>query len=460
MKCIKKFALLFLIGFLFITFSCKKYLDKKPNNLLVVPTTLTHLQSLLDDAAGVMNRGLTPSLGEASSDNLFLLQSIYDQCSDQEKDFYRWQPVDYFFQNDWSKGYAPIYNSNYCLEMINEIPLTASNQEEWKNVKGSALFFRAYNFLNLLWNHSKAYDESGSLTDLGIALRLKSDFNDPTVRASVANSYAQVIRDTKESIEYLPNVPLNSFRPSKQAAYGLLSRTYLSMRLYDSSLKYVDLCLKIRNDLINLNQHNTADFFTPSSGFPFKIPNKEIIFVTEMNSFAGITASSKGRVNPDLYSSYSNNDIRKTAYFQNVNGGYYSFKGSYSNNNGYFTGIAIDEMFLTRAELSARKGDKDSALADLNTLLINRWTTGTFVPVTATDAEDALKKILVERRKELLFRGLRWMDIKRLNKEGANITLTRQIDNQTYTLLPNSNYYALPLPADIIAITGIPQNPY
>jgi starch-binding outer membrane protein, SusD/RagB family len=55
-------------------------------------------------------------------------------------------------------------------------------------------------------------------------------------------------------------------------------------------------------------------------------------------------------------------------------------------------------------------------------------------------------------------RGLRWIDIKRLNKEGAGIVLKRLIGDKTYTLQPNDPRYALPLPADIILNTGMQQN--
>jgi hypothetical protein len=122
-------------------------------------------------------------------------------------------------------------------------------------------------------------------------------------------------------------------------------------------------------------------------------------------------------------------------------------------------GLATDEMYLIRAETYARKGDKTSALADLNTLLAKRYN-GTFVQVTAVDANAALIRILLERRKELLLRGIRWIEIKRLNKEGANIIPKRKIGTLVFTLQPNANYYALPLPVDIIQLAGIPQNPY
>ena len=79
--------------------------------------------------------------------------------------------------------------------------------------------------------------------------------------------------------------------------------------------------------------------------------------------------------------------------------------------------------------------------------------------MTATSVSDALQKIQVERRKELVWRGLRWTDIKRYNKEGAGISLIRILNGTTYTLTPNSNLFVLPIPSDEIDISGIIQNP-
>ena len=67
--------------------------------------------------------------------------------------------------------------------------------------------------------------------------------------------------------------------------------------------------------------------------------------------------------------------------------------------------------------------------------------------------------IAKERRKELLFRGLRWADLKRYNRDGAHITLTRTVANKVYTLPPNDPRYAIAIPEDIIKMTDMPQNP-
>jgi hypothetical protein len=69
-----------------------------------------------------------------------------------------------------------------------------------------------------------------------------------------------------------------------------------------------------------------------------------------------------------------------------------------------------------------------------------------------------LEKILIERRKSLIWRSLRWTDLRRLNKEGKNIELKRKLGDLEFTLAPNSPLYVLPIPDDEIALSGITQN--
>jgi hypothetical protein len=58
-----------------------------------------------------------------------------------------------------------------------------------------------------------------------------------------------------------------------------------------------------------------------------------------------------------------------------------------------------------------------------------------------------------------MMRQARWMDVKRLNKEGYNISMIRYTLGKTYTLAPNSTGYVLPIPEKVIQLTGMPQNP-
>ncbi|MEN5380806.1 RagB/SusD family nutrient uptake outer membrane protein, partial [Sphingobacterium kitahiroshimense] len=96
---------------------------------------------------------------------------------------------------------------------------------------------------------------------------------------------------------------------------------------------------------------------------------------------------------------------------------------------------------------------------DLNFLLKNRWTKDLYVDFNATDETVILQKILMERRKELVFRGIRWSDLKRLNTEGKfPTTLKRVIDGQEYELEPGSLKYALLIPQDVIELGKLEQN--
>jgi hypothetical protein len=440
--------------------SCKKYLDKKANTSFVVPSSVSDLQALLDDAT-IMNLNGTPIFEENSADDYFLVYADLSTLSTQNQKAYVWEPYDNVqFPNDWSYSYAAIYNANYCLEQIEKIDQN-SNLLSWNNVKGSALFFRSYYLTHLVWTFAKAYDEASANTDLGIPLRLTSDFNVPSVRSSVQETYDKVINDAKESITYLPDNSSHPFRPSKAASYGLLARIYLSMRQYDSALKYSNLCLQIKNQLINLNGDPDIINSFSSTNPPFKQFNKETIFYTVMSNSYSTANPFRANIDTSLFQSYTNNDLRRVAYFKpnTAYPSYKLFKGSYTSATTAFTGIATDEMYLVRSECYARKGDITSALADLNTLLSKRYN-ATFIPVTATNANDALAKILEERRKELIFRDLRFIDIKRFNKEGANITLKRIVNGQLFTILPNDNRYALPIPQEIINQSGMPQNAY
>lgn len=443
-------------------FSCKKYLDEKPRDNLSTPSTVKDLQALLDNSSH-MNIGRTPAFLEVSADDYFLVQSTYNAASTENQQAYKWSLAQYNFEpgNDWASTYLPIYNANVCLDAIDDIPVESSTVSEWNNAKGSALFYRSFYFLKLAWTFAKSYDETTAASDLGIVLRLTSDPYVPSVRSNVQETYNQIISDAKEAIHYLPNIPAHPMRPSKAAAYALLARTYLSMRQYSSALKYADSSLQIQGAIMDFKTPcSSCDVISTSAStqVPFKRFNSETIFYTEMSTNFSVHRPGNGRVDSTLYLSFASNDLRRTTYFRSQSP-YQRFKGSYTGNViTLFTGLATDEMYLIRAECNARAGNKDAALLDLNALLSKRYN-ATFVQVTAIDANAALDRILIERRKELLMRGIRWADIKRLNKEGKNITQKRIIDGQTYTLAPNDDKYALALPTDIILQTGIAQNP-
>jgi hypothetical protein len=222
---------------------------------------------------------------------------------------------------------------------------------------------------------------------------------------------------------------------------------------YTLSYQYSDACLAQYNSLIDYNTLNPGTQSLISRTYL-----AEDIFHSRLNGYAINQPNSKSIADTLLYGSYTANDLRKTVFFTPYRGDYY-FRGTYDTKGYVYSGIATDEVYLIRAESNARLGNTGAAMNDLNTLLITRWKTGTFVPYTAVSAQDALQQILTERRKELLYRGLRWTDLRRLNKDNRfAVTLIRILNGVTYTLPPNDPRYAWPIPDNEIQLSGLQQN--
>ncbi len=199
----------------------------------------------------------------------------------------------------------------------------------------------------------------------------------------------------------------------------------------------------------------------PTPTLTITLPNPEAIIQSSQLSY-GVFYATTCFTDSVLYNSYNVNDLRKTVFFKaGSTSGTYFFRGQYSSSTYEFIGIAVDEMYLTRAECYARLGNTGAAMNDLNTLMIKRWkNTVPYPTFTATNADDALIQILTERRKELLVRGIRWTDLRRLNQDSRFAkTLTRVLNGVTYTLPPNDPRYTLLIPLDEIQLQGEPQNP-
>jgi len=440
--------------------ACKKssFLDASPDQSLVVPSSLSDLQALLDNDR-VMNGnnglGVTPSLGEAACTDYYVNEDdLYGFLSPLESNAYTWQQQVFNGEHilDWNLPYKVIFYANTALEGLNNIPVDNSNQTAWNNVKGSALFYRAFMFWQLGQIFASPYDSATAATDWGIPLRMKADINEAIQRATVAATYQQIMDDLTEALPLLPNIPLYATRPSKAAVQAMLSKVFLSMHNYRAAMEHANACIQLQPTLIDYNSVDTT------VAFPFNELNEETIFYTTA-IYKTITVPNYAITDTTLYNSYEENDLRKKVFFSELSPGIRTFSGSYGK-YALFSGIAVDEMILTHAECYARIGNTEAALNDLNSLLSKRYRTGTFIPYTATTATEALMLIFKERRKELVMRDVRWTDLRRLNKEGIYTTaLSRTVNGITYLLPPNDPRYTYPIPDEVISFNpGMPQN--
>jgi hypothetical protein len=432
--------------------SCKKYLDEKPRSSLAIASSLSDYQALLEQPNVINDNDV--AAGEVSAGEVYMTDADYLTRAEEDQRMYTWQNSRAFNAavNDWFYTYSVIYRANTVIEGVNDMKLTKENADEWKNVSGQGYYYRAKSFLGALGNWAPAYGQDAE-TDLGIPLKLGTNFNEQTTRSTVAACYARVVLDLQKAISLLPDKALHVVRPSKPAAYGLMARTMLLMGNYEAAAKYADTCLMLKSDLMDFNT------LTPSATYPVPVFNTEVMAASKLTVLSVVNPS-RGKIVLELYNSYDNNDLRKTIYFKNNGNGSFAFKGSYDGSASPFGGMAIDEVYLTRAECRARLNQIDGSLADLNALLVKRYKTGTFVSIKTTGPSALLPIILMERRKELVLRGLRWLDIKRLNRDGANINLKRTVNGKDYLLTAGSARFAMPIPEDVIELSGIKQNVY
>lgn len=451
MKTIGKYLLVFLMSTTIFS-SCQKYLDHKPNATLVVPQTLDDLQALMDDIR-VLNIKTVAGMSESYADDYFFTAIDIQNMNDLVRSVYLRKTIEYAGgNNDWSRSYEAVYVSNLVLELLAKLDRSDHDPEKWDQVKGSAYFFRAFHFLTLLAQYGHAYSAESADRDPGIVLRETSNFNVKSTRSSVADGYHHIITYLKQAGDLLPYYPEHPLRPSKVAAYALLSRAYLYIADFENSLIYAEKALALKADLIDFNGDSDI---VETSFYPFKKYNKETIFYAELSFL--LYSSDAHPIEIDLIDTYSENDLRKT-YFFDIKGENYFFKGNYTGSAVNFGGITTSELYLMSAECKASMKDVPGAMQDLNALLKKRYADIGFQPRVASNPEEALILIRQERRKELLTRNLRWMDIKRYNKLGMELYLKRVINGEAYVTPPDDRIYALPLPQDIIEITGMPQN--
>ena len=440
----------------FLTQACQEFLEAKPEKKLAILTSTGDAQVLLNNTT-VFNLG-HPSEGVISSDDLYV---TYDDWMASrtltEKNAYVWDANVFNdnYRNSWSLPYTTVYNSNIVLDAVENNELSFNHTQELNDIKGQALFFRAYSFFNLLQLFAEPWSVDGE-NDKGIVLRLTSDFNIPSVRATLKESYDQVIHDAEEAYSLLNETSEISSRPNKVAVLAFLARVYLSMEEYSRALNYVDRVLDLKNDLLD---YNKAD---GSIANPFERFNQEVIFHAVLGAPLMLRPHIT-KVDTVLYRTYEENDLRKLLYFKDNDNGTYSFRGSYDGSDIFFSGLTVEEMYYIKAECMARIGRFDEALLILSDLLEKRWlkkdglTTYEIPPFS--DDNEILTYILNERRKGLLFRGTRWSDLRRLNKDPRfSKILKRKLGEEEFMLEPNHNRYVFPIPLEIIKMTGMEQN--
>lgn len=444
--------LLLLIAICMAAPSCSDYLTVKPDKKLATPTTPKELQAILDMVGNINDSNV--GLGEVACDNFFLSYENWLAIpTNEDREIYTWEkaPVNSVY---WLLMYQKVYYANTVIDFLEEVEFDQENERS--ELYGQAMFVRGMAFHKLAEVFTVPYDPHTASSKLGIVLRTSSDINIKARRSNLEQTYRQIIHDLEAAAQHLgTGIPEYPTRPSRAAAYGALARCYLSMRAYQKAGAYADSCLSLKGNLLDYSDYSDGQ------PYPFERYNDEVIYHSWLAAPRHLREA-VARVDTMLYDSYATEDLRKTRFFSLMDDGYHAFTGDYArSNSSKFDGITTAEMWLVRAECLARSGEYDGAKAALFELLSHRFPAtedlNNGLPLTA---EELVNRLIEERRKELIGRGLRWSDIRRLSfEEGRSIDLVRNHGGEFYYLdAQQQKEFAFHLPVSAIALGNIPQN--
>src|SRR5688500_7979041 len=133
--------------------SCKKqddWLNVKQENSHVLPKSLSDFQRILDNSFGEMNINYATS-GLIGSDNLYITDENIDVLYAVDRNSYLWNKD--IFENgnsgELAYAYMNVNKANIVLDGLTLDHTADLSPREFDNIKGQALFFRAFSFYNL-----------------------------------------------------------------------------------------------------------------------------------------------------------------------------------------------------------------------------------------------------------------------------------------------------------------------
>lgn len=415
-------------------------------------------QNMLNNSTQVEASFYLPVL---ASDDIKSEDEVYlNRLYNADAGAYTWA-ADLVGDNNEDQDWARLYNQIYKFNLIIDEVMQSQNgtEPQKKSILAQAKVHRALNYFYLVNIYAKQYDGSTASSDLGVPLLTKPDLYARLDRQPVEVVYTQIIDDLTSSIADLPALPNFNILASKAAANAILARVYLQMRDYAEAIQFAEAALSYQNGLVNL-----SDYVDAPNTYPYVLSDPEEIFVKTLSNNSPTLA-----LNPELLSLFDESDLRVKLFTASGDAfAWNSFVGT-----GYWkhrimnltskvtNGPTVPEMMLIKAEVLARDANRFAeALPILDELRRHRFLEADFTPMQGTIQQDVLSNVFEERRRELMAKGLRWFDQKRLANEGFIGTKTRTFKGETYTLEPNSNRYVFPIASKYIVLNPeIKQNP-
>lgn len=394
---------------------------------------------------------------------------------------YNWiiQPLTNFPNTLWSNRYATINFSNRVLnawERIAPTLTTAADIRQADIIKGQLLAIRALCHFDLLQYFTVDYSDRGAPGV--IIMDFVPEITDALPRNTVGEVFDFVNTDLIQAADYL-----GTFAPSgttddifyinQNTVNAIRARVALFEGNYTLAETLADDLLDTYTIATNAQYLNLFLDDAPQVGSSTIAEN--IFTLARVQGDNGIVAlwyannaASDGspfyEMSNQLFNSFNGNDVRLQVNSIESNtsliGKYRG--GAASQQINHVKLIRASEMLLISAEVKARDGRLAEAATLIDRLTDARIGAGA-APVFGSTNE-ALTKILLERRLEFCFEGHRYLDLKRLGAEigiGINRDAADAATFTAETTLPATDYrFTMPIPRnEINANPGIVQNP-
>lgn len=352
--------------------------------------------------------------------------------------------------------YAALYSViGDCNFFLDKLPaLRESIQDDTKlailtDFEGEVLVSRALAYSELIKLFCKAYDPATAENELGVVLVQHFNSNEPTVRASLKDSYDFVLNDLAKAEELLleeDDLGYNGIYFTLTTAQALHARVALYMQDWKTAVDYSSLVLDKKDKYELSNARSTYDaagisyfdyLWQYDSGF-------EVIWKVgfTVTSYGGSLGSPFLHLTTDyahyypdfvpaasVLAMYDASDLRYDSYFANVTTGhshgltwpvlvkYFGNRNFISSNYLYEVQMPkpfrLAEQYLIRAEALCQQGEYYKASQDISTLRKYRYAVG---GTANLNADNWLDTISDERVKELYMEGFRLQDLKRWHK--------------------------------------------
>jgi hypothetical protein len=438
---------LLLLGILVGTGACQNFLDVKPKESISDDVTIVDRTSAETVLRGVYS-GLAngsyygtsyQSIGYLTGDNI---QWTGSQSQVQEFINKRVNADNSTIAGAWDAIYRTISRANNVIDKVPTVADASLTQTLKDQYVGEALAIRALAYFDLVrvWGGVPLITRPTLAPTDNVGIR----------RSSVAETYAQVLRDLDAAEPLLP-ATTDRYRFTRKTVWALKARYYLYRQDWARAEEFATRLITDTN--YRLVRPYNAFFANDARGTQESVLELFYNGTTEVNGHRGqwqpqTNGGTRQWAPNDAFVALVNNPAiggnRSTLVARDNQNRWYGnlYYRTPASDPSFL--IRIAELYLIRAEARAQQNNLVGSLTDLNAV---RDRAG-LAAATASTAAAALLAIENERRIEFALEPHRWFDLVRTGRAAAVLGVT------------DPNRYVLPIPVQQLLVdSALEQNP-